>query len=254
MHSSFSPRAILICGVWKPPRLFDEPDFLQTHCNRASRIDLHQRFTHMDDGFKDLLFKRRCPPQSSFQLAFLQPLFVINHIVKQPHKQAHYQRGSRECERNARNDVDDIRCISVNWKFLPHTRNQPYRRANEYCCNYSRTAQKIEYRLCYFRCSFNHKPSSNPHPPEFIQTCGIRAPVVELRGARVRVKPCTWRILNTSYAGGASLYHRRASVRTSPLPDFYVGAHATIGRLAILTRDEVRYRTYFPKVEILAPR
>jgi predicted nucleic acid-binding protein len=33
----------------------------------------------------------------------------------------------------------------------------------------------------------------------------------------------------------------------------YIGAHAAIGRLALLTRDAARYRSYFPKVEILAP-
>jgi hypothetical protein len=49
------------------------------------------------------------------------------------------------------------------------------------------------------------------------------------------------------------LYRRRGGTRSSPLPDFYIGAHAAIGRLALLTRDAARYRTYFPKVEVLAP-
>ncbi|MGA3132887.1 MAG: type II toxin-antitoxin system VapC family toxin [Terracidiphilus sp.] len=48
-------------------------------------------------------------------------------------------------------------------------------------------------------------------------------------------------------------YRKRGGVRTTPLPDFYIGAHAAIDRLALLTRDNGRYRTYFPKVEILAP-
>lgn len=48
-------------------------------------------------------------------------------------------------------------------------------------------------------------------------------------------------------------YRRRGGSRTSPLPDFYIGAHAAIGRLALLTRDAARYRSYYPKVEILAP-
>lgn len=48
-------------------------------------------------------------------------------------------------------------------------------------------------------------------------------------------------------------YRRRGGHRTVPLPDFYIGAHAAIERLALLTRDVVRYRTYFPKVEILGP-
>lgn len=49
------------------------------------------------------------------------------------------------------------------------------------------------------------------------------------------------------------LYRRRGGVRSCPLPDFYIGAHAAIGQLALLTRDAARYRGYFPKVEILAP-
>jgi predicted nucleic acid-binding protein len=48
-------------------------------------------------------------------------------------------------------------------------------------------------------------------------------------------------------------YRKRGGVRTTPLPDFYIGAHASIDRLALLTRDDARYRTYFPKVEVLAP-
>ncbi len=48
-------------------------------------------------------------------------------------------------------------------------------------------------------------------------------------------------------------YRKRGGPRDSLLPDFYVGAHAAIGDLALLTRDESLYRTYFPKVEIIAP-
>lgn len=48
-------------------------------------------------------------------------------------------------------------------------------------------------------------------------------------------------------------YRRRGGQRASPLPDFYIGAHAAIERLALLTRDAARYRTYFPKLEILGP-
>lgn len=48
-------------------------------------------------------------------------------------------------------------------------------------------------------------------------------------------------------------YRKRGGTRTSPLPDFYIGAHAAIAGLAVLTRDAARYRTYFPKLEVLAP-
>jgi predicted nucleic acid-binding protein len=49
-------------------------------------------------------------------------------------------------------------------------------------------------------------------------------------------------------------YRRRGGVRNSPLPDFYIGAHAAIGSLMLLTRDPAHYRSYFPKVEIVCPR
>jgi predicted nucleic acid-binding protein len=49
------------------------------------------------------------------------------------------------------------------------------------------------------------------------------------------------------------LYRRRGGFRNSPLPDFYIGAHAAVGHLAVLTRDATRYATYFPKLEILSP-
>jgi predicted nucleic acid-binding protein len=48
-------------------------------------------------------------------------------------------------------------------------------------------------------------------------------------------------------------YRRRGGQRATPLPDFYIGAHAAIERLALLTRDVAAYRTYFPKLEILGP-
>ena len=55
-------------------------------------------------------------------------------------------------------------------------------------------------------------------------------------------------------AGKAFLQYRRAKgARTSPLPDFYIGAHAAIERMALLTRDAKRYRTYYPKLELICP-
>ena len=55
-------------------------------------------------------------------------------------------------------------------------------------------------------------------------------------------------------AGKAFLtYRRRGGARISPLPDFYIGAHAAVRRYRLLTRDAARYRTYFPTVELIAP-
>ena len=48
-------------------------------------------------------------------------------------------------------------------------------------------------------------------------------------------------------------YRRRGGSRRSPLPDFYIGAHAAIEGLTLLTRDAKRYRTYFPALRIIAP-
>jgi len=48
-------------------------------------------------------------------------------------------------------------------------------------------------------------------------------------------------------------YRRRSGRRRSPLPDFYIGAHASVAGLTLLTRDAIRYRTYFPGLEIIAP-
>jgi hypothetical protein len=55
-------------------------------------------------------------------------------------------------------------------------------------------------------------------------------------------------------AGKAFLsYRRRGGKRSAPLADFYIGAHAAVARLRLLTRDARRYRTYFPTVELIAP-
>ena len=48
-------------------------------------------------------------------------------------------------------------------------------------------------------------------------------------------------------------YRRRGGDRRSPLPDFYIGAHAAVRGYRLLTRDAARYRTYFPSVEVIAP-
>lgn len=48
-------------------------------------------------------------------------------------------------------------------------------------------------------------------------------------------------------------YRRRGGQRRSPLPDFFIGAHAAVKGWPLLTRDTNRYRTYFPKVKLFHP-
>ncbi len=55
-------------------------------------------------------------------------------------------------------------------------------------------------------------------------------------------------------AGKAFLdYRRNKGTKASMLPDFFIGAHAAVADLHLLTRDTARYRTYFPTVELIAP-
>lgn len=48
-------------------------------------------------------------------------------------------------------------------------------------------------------------------------------------------------------------YRRGQGVRRSPLPDFYIGAHAAVADMTLLTRDTNRYRTYFPRLRVISP-
>ena len=49
-------------------------------------------------------------------------------------------------------------------------------------------------------------------------------------------------------------YRRRGGRRSAPLPDFYIGAHAAVRGMTVLTRDARRYKTYFPKLDLIAPK
>ena len=48
-------------------------------------------------------------------------------------------------------------------------------------------------------------------------------------------------------------YRLRGGTRRTPLPDFYIGAHAAVANFAVLTRDETPYRTYFPRLRRICP-
>ncbi|MEX2271648.1 MAG: type II toxin-antitoxin system VapC family toxin [Vicinamibacterales bacterium] len=67
-----------------------------------------------------------------------------------------------------------------------------------------------------------------------------------------RREPLPW---DAAFLAGRAfwLYRQRGGTRTSPLPDFYIGAHAAVAGHTLLTRDARRYRHYFPKLRIVAP-
>jgi predicted nucleic acid-binding protein len=71
--------------------------------------------------------------------------------------------------------------------------------------------------------------------------------------------PAVFQRLPLPYAAGwlaaqAFVKYRRAGgVKTSPLPDFYIGAHAEAEGLTPVTRDSARYRTYFSSIALIAP-
>ena len=60
---------------------------------------------------------------------------------------------------------------------------------------------------------------------------------------------------DAAYIAGQTFiqYRRKNGAKTSPLPDFYIGAHAQSAGLSLLTRDARRYRSYFPRLPLITP-
>jgi predicted nucleic acid-binding protein len=50
-----------------------------------------------------------------------------------------------------------------------------------------------------------------------------------------------------------ALYRQRGGGRARPMPDFYIGAHAAVSNLGVLTRDAAGYSSYFPRLRLIAP-
>jgi hypothetical protein len=48
-------------------------------------------------------------------------------------------------------------------------------------------------------------------------------------------------------------YRRNKGTKSSPLPDFFIGAHAAVSLFDLITRDSARYKTYFPSITIICP-
>ena len=74
----------------------------------------------------------------------------------------------------------------------------------------------------------------------------------QLPASVFRREPLPW---HAGFLAGKAftMYKRRGGVRRSPMPDFYIGAHAAVAEMTIVTRDPANYRAYFPRVRIVAP-
>lgn len=70
--------------------------------------------------------------------------------------------------------------------------------------------------------------------------------------ARLRRDEIPW---DAAYLAGTVFitYRRRGGSRASPLPDFFIGAHAAVRGYRLLTRDRGYYRSYFPTIDIVSP-
>ena len=67
-----------------------------------------------------------------------------------------------------------------------------------------------------------------------------------------RRMPIPW---EAAFSAGKSFlqYRKRSGVKRSPLPDFFIGAHAEFLKIPLITRDVARYRTYFPELALISP-
>ena len=64
--------------------------------------------------------------------------------------------------------------------------------------------------------------------------------------------PLPWAAASLT-AAAYTLYRRRGGSKQKPLPDFFIGAHAAVSNLSVLTRDPKPYRSYFARLEVFAP-
>ena len=85
--------------------------------------------------------------------------------------------------------------------------------------------------------------------PRFERVADLEAALAGLPLVR---QPLPW---DAAFLAGQAfkVYRMARGAKTSPMPDFYIGAHALVENLQLLTRDAPRYRSYFPRLRVIAP-
>jgi predicted nucleic acid-binding protein len=85
--------------------------------------------------------------------------------------------------------------------------------------------------------------------PRFERASDLEAALAQLPLQR---QPLPW---DAAFLAGQAfkIYRQTQGLKTSPMPDFYIGAHALVAGLQLLTRDTARYRSYFPRLALVAP-
>lgn len=85
--------------------------------------------------------------------------------------------------------------------------------------------------------------------PRYTSEVALDNAIAEFELTLERVPKSALYVAGRAYAD----YRKRGGIRTSLLPDFFIGAHAATVGLPIITRDTRRYRAYFPDVTLIAP-
>lgn len=85
--------------------------------------------------------------------------------------------------------------------------------------------------------------------PRFERAADLEAALVHLPLVR---QDLPW---DAAFLAGQAFkaYRQTRGVKSTPIPDFYIGAHALVAQMQLLTRDRTRYESYFPRLPLVAP-